>query len=192
MPGILLAQIHPACRSATTWFATLSFSDVSGAKHPILSWTYTPFQGIDHKSHRHFVLHTASRIEHSATTFLSICCSSAHPAAEALHEGGCQFPTEPTHSVVTLSADRPARTTSTTCRVCFAPTTLLSFSLQGFVPRSNLLPRLRGRSSHAVGSVGFEAGKARLRRFAPAANRFSTAFVSKNPLIPYPLGFHPL
>jgi hypothetical protein len=74
---------------------------------------------------------------------------------------GCQVPPEPARSVSTLAANRAVKAISTPCRVCFAPTTLLSFRLQGFEPpgeeAASPPPFLPCRfAPHSDGAYGFE------------------------------------
>jgi len=128
----------------------------------------------------------ACYFEQTETTFLSIFRSSARTAAVVLRDGACQVPSKPAHSVSTLSANRP-EATSTTCRVYFTPTTLMSFNLQGLTsqrlqPVSKLLPSMPFLPPS-------ELKDPRLRRFTPSAKQHLPTPVASRKKTPTLLAF---
>jgi hypothetical protein len=107
--SIILAQIHPACRFATTRFCLRLAWSFRGAKKPILSWVSLPFRGLTNSCAADLRFELLEPKDHQSTTLLSVLCSPAHLTKEALFWRGCQLPQRPTRSVSTLSANRSLR-----------------------------------------------------------------------------------
>jgi hypothetical protein len=135
----------------------------SGSSHRLTS-PYRAFTGNSPVS----ILHCSKLRNRFETTLLNISCSSTLAAVAALRDGDCHVPSRPAHSVSTLSTNRP-EATSTTYRVYFAPTTFVSFFLQGLTAQrlklvSKLLPPMPFLSPG-------EPENPRLRRIALSAKR---------------------
>jgi hypothetical protein len=127
------------------------------------------------------ILHRSKPRNRFETTLLSISRSSALTAVVVLHDGVYHVPSKPARNVSTLSANRP-EATPTTLRVYFAPTTLMSFNLQGLTAQ-----RLKSVSSFLPPMPFLLSGEPenpRLRRFTPSAKRHLKTPVARRKKIP--------
>lgn len=110
------------------------------ANRPLLSWTSAPFRAFTHELPRRASCEALPARTGGVADFpaalLSVLCSSAHAAAR-VHDGAgvatsrrCPVPGVSTPSTGSDLSVHPLRPS----RVYFAPVTLLSFRLRGFVP----------------------------------------------------------
>jgi hypothetical protein len=194
----LSAWAHPACRSAATRSSASRASqgrcDVRcdssrGLDGPFRASSAAPppFGGF----RRTGFLHLGN--PHG------LLCSPAHKASAVFWLRGMPIPARARPAFLRLRRAGP-RATSNAGRVCFAPATLLSFFLQGFLFRPEIQRRLRpdpplllelaGRRPLARPPV---PSGPQLRRFAPSEQRspFAIAIFRQAPG-PCPLGFSPL
>jgi hypothetical protein len=163
----LLAQTHPACRSAAP-----RSSSPTASQHGFESEIATPLVGFPPPSELDPGLPaSSSRVRQAVLSSpgqppMSFCRSSAHTADRVLRGGACHTPPEPARGVSTPSANRPLGHPHCLPGL-FRPdnarelSTFRAFSFQRSVTRS------RVRSSHAVTRFRASSPRDRLRRFSP-------------------------
>jgi hypothetical protein len=124
-------------------FPPLERRETVGTTSRLLPWTSCPLQGFIRGSTA-LLRSPANRAPRRGNP-PGLCCSPAHEGIAVFCPRGLPFPARAHPAFLRLGRAGP-RATSITGRVCFAPATLLSFLLQGFV----FLPEIRGLVSEPV------------------------------------------
>lgn len=140
----LSAWAHPACRSAASRFSASRASRDRGYDFATPPVDFPPPSGLHPGLHRpsEKARRTGSPLRGNPP---GLCGSPAHEASAVFWLRGMPFPARARPAFLRLRRAGP-RATSNADRVCFAPATLLSFLLQGFLFR----PEIRDLVSEPV------------------------------------------